>query len=191
MPLGRVLGALPTETKLRTFIVSSRKHWRKEKLHGLADHSIRWVKPNQALSEFQHGCDIYQNPLLIPALQEVITRAETSHYIYPRFSKLPAELTVLISEWVCPIDYTSDDAENTRNMLLVFQWKLPAWFWQNRLNEDLFFELDVAWKSISPVNWQTLGLDLMCLVSDRSSGLANRKRIFKDIVAVKSALGMS
>ncbi|KAJ5832040.1 hypothetical protein N7474_000351 [Penicillium riverlandense] len=192
---GRVLGALPTKTKLAKFIQSSRKHWRKEKLHGLEDYNIRWVKPNQALSELEYGCDIYQNPLVIPALQEVITRANPSHTIYPLFNKLPIELAVLICEWICPADYTSNDVENLRNLLFAFQWEMPDGFWRRWLKEDLFFELDTLRKSNSPVNWQVLGLDLMALVSDRTwyttNGLANRERILRNIIAIKRGLGMS
>lgn len=89
-----------------------------------------------------------------------------NYYIYPRFSKLPIELAVLISEWACPADYTLDDVENTRNMLFAFQWNLPDCFCRRRLKEDLFFKLDILKKTSSPVNWQILRLDLMGLVSD-------------------------
>ncbi|KAJ5167740.1 uncharacterized protein N7482_003334 [Penicillium canariense] len=192
---GRALGAMPTEIKLAKFIQSSRNHWRKENLHGLTDHNINWVKPNQALSEREHSCDIYQNPLVIPALQEVITRANTGHSIFPCFSKLPIDITVLISEWVCPADYTLDDVANMRNMLFTFQWNLPDWFWRRRLQEDLFFELDILRKSSSPVNWQGLRLDLMSLVSDRTwyttRGLANRERILRNVAAIGRGAGMS
>lgn len=192
---GRALGAMPTEIKLRKFIQSSRNHWRKEKLDGLYDCNVGWVKPKEALSEVEFGCDIYQNPVVIPALQEAIARAETCHSMYPCLSKLPIEIAVLVSEWVCPVDYTLDDIENLRNMLSAFQWTLPDWFWRRRLRENLFFELDILRKSSSPVNWQMLRLDLMCLVSNRTwyttRGLANRERILRNVVAIGRGLGMS
>jgi hypothetical protein len=59
------------------------------------------------------------------------------------------ELTVLISEYVCPEDYTLDDVEDMRNMLLAFQWNLPDWFWRRWFREDLFFELNILMKSTS------------------------------------------
>lgn len=191
----QALGARPTDINLAKFIKSSRNHWRKEKLQGLEDCNVGYVEPNQSLSELEFGCDIYQNPVVIPALQEVITRANTGDSIYPHFSKLPLEVIILISEWVCPTDYDLDDVENIRNMLFAFQWNLPDWFWRRRLQEDLFFELDILRKSSSPVNWQMLGLGLMGLVSDRTwyttRGLANRERILRNVVAIGRGLGMS
>ncbi|KAJ5522139.1 hypothetical protein N7527_006254 [Penicillium freii] len=192
---GRALGVMPTEIKLSKFIRSFRNHWRREKLDGLEDPDIDSIKPNQALSSLQFSCDIYQNPLVIPALQEAIRRATIGHSISSRFSKLPVEITILISELICPADYALDDVENMRSMLVAFQWNLPDWFWQRRLREDLFFELDVLRKSSSPVNWQMLQLDLMALVSDHTwyatSGLANRERILRNVVAVGRDLGLS
>lgn len=74
-------------------------------------------------------------------------------------------------------------------MLLVFGWNLPDWFWQRRLDEGLFIELDKLKKEMSPVGWQ-LRLNLMCLVVGRtefrsSSSLASRERVLKSILALE------
>lgn len=185
--LGQVLGKTPTQ--LAPIVQAFRRHWRSNKLRGLADDDIRIGEPSPKL---KFGCDIYQNPLIIPVLQAVLTRAPTSHKIYPRFDRVPIEITIMISEWACPEEYAKEDVENMRNMLVAFHWVLPGWFWRKRLKEELFFELDPLRKSCSPVIWQILQLDLMGLVSDytwyRFSGLANRERILENIFAVRRAL---
>lgn len=160
------------------------------------------INPNQAIPELEHEGDIYQNPVIIPALQDIITRAikrpfTTTPRVY--FNKLPTEVNFLISEWACPIDYTSDDVRNIRNMLLAFGWDLPDWFWLRRLSEEFFFELDILRNSSSPppsrMNLQLLRLDVMRLTFDRTRyphcGLANRQRIYRNIVAIKRGLGIA
>ncbi|CDM31600.1 hypothetical protein PROQFM164_S02g001750 [Penicillium roqueforti FM164] len=109
--------------------------------------------------------------------------------ISSRSSNIPLEVAILIAEWVCPIKHTLSDIKNTGNMLLVFGWNLPDWFWQRRLDEGLFIELDKLKKEMSPVGWQ-LRLNLMCLVVGRtefrsSSGLASRERVLKSILALE------
>ena len=194
----------PTEIKLEKFIKACRSHWRKSKLGILIDYNMYMHvrKPNQAIPELEHECDIYQNPVIIPALQEAIVHASkrpltTTFRVY--FNKLPTEVNFLISEWVCPVDYTSDDVRNIRNMLLAFGWDLPDWFWLRRLSEDFFFELDILRKSSSPppsrMNLQLLRLDVIRLTLDRTwyphCGLANRQRILRNIIAIKRGLGIA
>lgn len=200
--LNRVLGAtlIPTEIKLKKLVLSSRKYWRNQKLQKLDDWQLERCKADQALEPpYEHGCDIYQNPLVIPALQKIITcekaRAAKDR-IRPGLSRLPMEIDILISEWVCPVNCTLKETRDMRSMLLAFQWKLPDGFWRRRLNinEDLFFELNILRKSGSPVNWQILKLDLMGLHLDEEwysrSGLPNRGRIIRNILAIKD-LGVS
>lgn len=74
---------------------------------------------------------------------------------------------------------------------------MPDWFWRRRLPED-FFELDIPRKSSSPpsrMNSQILRLDVMRPTFNRTwyphSGLANRQRIHKNIVAIKNGLGIA
>jgi hypothetical protein len=92
---------------------------------------------------------------------KVITDTLNRHY-YPIpshacLNRLPAEITHLISEWVLPIDYTSEDVQNTRNMLFAFGWDTPGCFWGRRFADDLFFELEISKKScFPPPSWTKL-----------------------------------
>lgn len=188
----------PTEIKLDKFIKSPRSQWHESKLKGLFDENIRrrTFGLNRALQKLEFECDIYQNPLIIPALQEVITHATNRHFTSrDYFSKFPIGVTCLISEWVCPIGYTLSDILNMRNMLLAFGWDMPDWFWRRRLPKDFFFELDILRESSSRprMGLQILRLGVMRLTLDRQryphSGLANRERIHKNIVAIKKGVG--
>ncbi|OKP08609.1 hypothetical protein PENSUB_5596 [Penicillium subrubescens] len=200
---GRTIETPLIEINLERFIKALRSHWRKSKLKDLVDDKFYLTPgPNQVSPELQLGCDIHRNPVIVPVLQKVITdalnRDDFSTHPQACFDRLPAELTHLISEWVLPIEYTSDDVRNMRNMLLAFGWDLPGWFWRRRLAEDLFFELEVLRKSCFPppawMKLQMMRLDVMYLTFDRTwyphSGLANRKRILESIVAIKNGLGI-
>jgi hypothetical protein len=190
----RVLGTKLTQHNLTKLIPTCRKYWRKNELWGLDDDNISWVEPTQFLSTLELGYDIYQNPLVIPAVQKAIevakVEAERPNFCFRKIS-FPLEISLLISEWVCPVNHTGNDIKNIKNMLLTFQWKLPESFWRVRLNEDIFIELDELKKAESPVDWQVLRLCLMSLVSDRkwyfSSGLGNRERVLGIMVEIKKA----
>lgn len=195
----RILGTQLTQRNLAKFVRSSRKYWRKSKLFGLSSLNACEAEPTQIPRTLKYGCDIYQNPLAIPAVQKVIdvakVEAERPNYWF-RKTSFPLEISVLIAERVCPVNHTGNDIKNTENMLLAFQWKLPDFFWRVRLNEDLFIELDELKKAKSLVDWQVLRLGLMSLVSDRewyfSSGLGNRERVLGIMVGIKKAyLGQS
>lgn len=181
---GRVLGKTLTRCNFTKLIRTSKKYWHKHELLELQDYNIRYVEPTQILPNFELGCDIYQNPLVIPAVQKAIDVAKIKDE-RPKYSfkgiNFPFEVSLLIAEWVCPINHTGKDIKNIKNMLLAFQWKLPDFFWRVRLNEDLFIELGELTEAKSPVDWQVLRLGLMSLVSDRkwyfSSGLGNRERV--------------
>lgn len=144
--------------------------------------------------EFQCGCNIFQNPLVVPEVQKAIGRAKHStrqNCLLPRFHRISLDNAALIAEQVCPVNYTKSDVENTRSMLFAFQWTLPDWFWQRRCHEDFVFELDDLRKGNSPVDWQALWLDQMSLLADRewylSSGLGNRERVLSSMNPVKLA----
>jgi hypothetical protein len=128
----------------------------------------------------RYDWDIYQNPFVVPAIREAIDCAKTERFRPSSCSSnLPLELAIPICQLVCPVtDYTEDDIKSTRNLLLVFWWELPEWFWRARLNCDLFFELEKESKVRCLANWQ-LWLNLTSLVADRSrfvsTGLANRE----------------
>lgn len=137
-----------------------------------------------------------QNPLMISAIQQAIDSAKTACDDLPsglRF--LPLELMVLISEYICPMtDYTVDDVQNLRNMLLGFRWELPQWFWRVRLDENLFFELG-KYKDSSSLDSirleSRIRLNLMSFVADpkklKDSGLANRERVLRQMRDLKEA----
>ncbi|KAJ5396316.1 uncharacterized protein N7487_010619 [Penicillium crustosum] len=194
---GRVEGLKLKEAKLAKLVQVCRKYWRNNKLWQLADYDVRFIEPRQVLSEFEHDFAIYQNPLVVSEVQKAMNcagieglRESRSRHLPSHFRSIPLEVAVLIAEWVCPIKYTLDDIKNTGNMLLVFEWKLPDWFWRGRLDERLFIELDKLKKARSPVSWQ-LRLNLMCLIVDRarfsSNGLASRERVLGVILDLEEA----
>lgn len=125
-------------------------------------------------------------------VQEVIDSANIKcHHLPFHFKTLPLEVAILITEYVCPVNYTVDDIKNTKNMLSAFQWELPDWFWRGRLDKQhLFMELDGLEKTRPPMGWQ-LALDLMNLVTDQarfpSSGLANRERVLGIMFGLEKA----
>ena len=200
---GRVEGLKLNEATLAKLIPSCRRYWRNNNSWGiLEDEDLPF---EQHRSKFKYDCIyhnplvVYQNPLVVPAVQEAIDGASIKSRRVPstgrrrlssRFSYLPLDVAILVAEWVCPVNYTADDVKDTRNMLLVFEWKLPDWFWRGRLNKHFFVELDRIMKASSPVNWQ-LRLDLMSLVFDPtwfpSSGLANRERVLGIMLALEKA----
>lgn len=185
------------EAKLAKLVQVCRNHWRHNKLWKLIDYNVEFIVPHQVLSEFEYGFDIYQNPLVVPEVQKAMNcanveslRESRSRHLPSHFSSIPLEVAVLITEWICPVKYTLDDIKNTGNMLLVFGWKLPDLFWQGRMDDHLFIELDKLKKARSPVGWQ-LRLNLMCLVVDRtrfsSNGLASRERVLGVILDLEKA----
>lgn len=128
----QVLGTKLTQRNLTKLISIARKYWRSNKLWGLEDYMIGVTNPTQILSTPEHGCDIYQNPLVIPAVLKAIEvakiEAERSNFCFEKIS-FPIEISLLVSEWVCPVSYTGNDIKDIKNMLLTFQWKLPDFFW--------------------------------------------------------------
>jgi hypothetical protein len=136
-----------------------------------------------------YECDFFQNPLVVPAIQEAIDCAKIERYSPSScFSALPLELALLICQWICSVtEYTHADIKDTRNILLLFGWELPEGFWRARLNGVLFFELNKLSKAGFTLDWQPC-LNLMNLVADGrrsvSTGLANRERVLELIFAL-------
>lgn len=168
------------ETKLHQFIRAAQKYW----LWRNDD-----INDDITLSEMRFfGSTLHRSPLVLPEIQNAIERAKAieSKTNYFHFTNLPLEVSILIVQLVCPMDYTSSDVEDTYNMLSVFRWTIPKSFWISRLDKRLFFELDLL--EITSVNWQSLCLDLMSLHCDQerrlSSGLANRERVLGLIDAI-------
>ncbi|KAJ5426391.1 hypothetical protein N7465_001461 [Penicillium sp. CMV-2018d] len=186
----RIEGLKLKEAKLAKLVQVGRNHWRHNKLWKLIDYNVEFIVPHQVLSEFEYGFDIYQNPLVVPEVQKAMNCANVEKSAGIKKPSIRLEVAVLIAEWICPVKYTLDDIKNTGNMLLVFGWKLPDWFWQGRMDDHLFIELDKLKKARSPLSWQ-LRLNLMCLVVDRtrfsSNGLASRERVFGVILDLEKA----
>lgn len=107
---GRVLGLTPTNISLAKFVRASWKHWHNNEW-GLHDINADWP-PAQVPSVFYYGCDIYQNPVIVPALQKVIESARfMCQRSCPCSSKAPLDVAILIAEIVCPIEYTTDNVK--------------------------------------------------------------------------------
>lgn len=185
---GRVEGLGLNNVNLVKLVKVCRKYWgQKDSSWGICSD---FVGPSIILS-LSHGLGESQNPLIVPAIEQAIHSAETAFDdLSPDLSIFPLELMVLISEYVCPMaDYTVDDVQNLRNMLLAFRWQLPKYFWRVRLDERLFFEL-AKFDENSSADWK-LRLNLMSLVADpkklEDSGLVNRERVLGIMRALKEA----
>ena len=168
------------------------------KLEKPEDYAFNWVY-DDLLKKWEHprdwawGCNIYSDPWIVPEVQKAIQLARETPYQRPSsyLSTLPQDICVLIAEFICPIESTRSDVQNTRNMLSIFAWNLPKAFWKRRLQtkEYPFFEVDLL-DEADTLNWQALWLNLMSLLSDKawftSSGLANRKRVLRSINSIVS-----
>lgn len=200
--LNHIIPTTLVERKLEKFICAAQKYWRGHELWGSNDAMLKLVKQYDLLhinselkSPFKYGCDIYKNPLIVPEIQKAIDRARKTGKKYTKphtnYSHVPLDIAILIAERICPIDYTLDDVKNTRNMLSAWQWTLPDGFWKRRLKEeDILFELESLKEEDYSIDWQSLRLDLMALVSDRNwyklSGMANRVRVLSFMTAITS-----
>lgn len=179
------------EKKFEKFVRAARKYWREHEDSWATYDKLRRFDEDGIMA-FEYGYDIQQNPLVVPEVQKAIDRARTikKGCLKSRFCKAPLDVAIMIAEWTCPIEYTTSDVKNTRNMLFAFQWRLPDWFWQSRLKGHSFFELDKLRDAHFSIDWQALWLDLLCLLSDQkwygSSGLANRERVLKLMNGIKA-----
>lgn len=182
--VGQVEGLKLKDAGLAKLVQVCRKYWK--------DHELWQIYSDFDRRLYTSPMDIYRNPFVLPAIREALDCAKIEHFRQSScFNNLPLELAISIGQWVCLItDYTEDDIKNTRNLLLVFGWELPEWFWRARLNSHLhlFFELDKTSKIRSPADWQ-LWLNLVSLVADRSrfvsTGLANRERVLGVMLALE------
>ncbi|KAJ5177797.1 uncharacterized protein N7500_000496 [Penicillium coprophilum] len=198
--LNHVIPTTLVEREMEKFIHAAQEYWHESKLWGSNDSRLRLAKYCDLLhpypgsnAPFKYGCDIYKNPLIVPEMHKAIDRARKTekNHIRPRDNSIPLDIAIIVAELICPIDYTPADLMNTRNMLAAFQWTLPDGFWKRRLKEeDILFELELLRKANYPIDWQSLRLDLMALVSNRHwyhfSGLANRVRVLGFMTAIAS-----
>ena len=93
---------------------------------------------------YYHGCDLYRDPWIVPEVRNAIKLAQQTGEntrCSSRLSILPLEVCLLITEIICPFEYSHSDVENTRDMLSVFGWTLPDWFWRSRLQLNAIFSL--------------------------------------------------
>lgn len=179
------------EAHLGRFIQAARKYWQRHKdIYGRYSWSMAFFQgPALPFIKRVYGCDIHQNPVVDPQVQRLIDQARKAkakpNRLCSHSMRVPLDVATLIAEQVCPVNYTVADIKDMRNMLAAFQWVLPECFWGARCSRDVVFELaDV--KEIEPINWETLQLDLMALLTDDESGLSNRARIIGVIASIKS-----
>ncbi|KAJ6092226.1 hypothetical protein N7467_004195 [Penicillium canescens] len=194
----QIEGLKLNKAALAQVVQTCRKFWHRNELWGAYGSILdSKIGPSEPYFNAEYGCDFFLSPLVVGAVQEAIIRAKEENLrfastkaIVPlcRFSGLPLEIAVLIAELVCPVQYTPNDVNDMREMLLAFRWKLPDWFWRKRWSKHLFIELG-AKGGTAPVDW-LLWLNLLGLVSDpdwfRYSGLANRERVVGIILALEN-----
>lgn len=132
------------------------------------------------------GCKIYRSPLIVPEVQDLIQMAglQGKRWKSPYLNtRIPLEICHMVMEIICPLKYTRQDLQDTRNMLSVFLVDIPESFWKRRLglNLDFLLELDLLEKvDIESLDLQVLWIGLMGLLSHPlwpASGLATRQRI--------------
>lgn len=192
--LGQTQGLGLNNVNLAKLVGVCRKYWRDIKAWPL---SSGYAGPyegelNLPYQWQPYRLDVSQSPLTVPAIPQAMDSATKTGCNDLSFGLniLPLELILLISDYVCPMkDYTVDDVENLRNMLLGFGWQLPKSFWQVRLDGSLFFELGKCDENYS-ADWK-LRLNLMSLIADpiklEYSGLVNRERVLGIMRALKEA----
>ena len=112
---GRVEGLKLNEAKLARLIQVCRKYWNSDKwdIYGInLGHAAPWS---------EHGYDIHQSPLVMPAIQKAIDSAKIErlrgsnvefHRLPSHFKNIPLEVAILITECVCPVKYTVDDIKD-------------------------------------------------------------------------------
>jgi hypothetical protein len=162
--------------------------WRPRGRWGLFDHDLDfWIRINDKVIHAKYdwyvwGCDIYISPWIVPEVQDAIdsNRAQKKDSKKQKFSRLPYECWLQILELLCPLQYTQLDVQNLRGSLFVSGLDAPNSFWTRRLqvHGDILLELDNL-ENDDSLDWQSLCLDLMDLLSNKScfisSGLATRK----------------
>ncbi|KAJ5496698.1 hypothetical protein N7463_008685 [Penicillium fimorum] len=175
---------------MEKFIRAAQEYWRDNKLWGINGFSLR-------LEKYQGLLRPYNKARFNARDSESNRHGEEQKGGTHPYSNIPLDIAIVIAKWICPINYTPADVRNIRNMLVAWQWELPDGFWKRRLKEeDILFELESLREANYSIDWQSLRLDLMALVSDRNwyvfSGLANRVRVLSFMTAIASnSLDMS
>jgi hypothetical protein len=137
---GQIEGLQLNQATIAKLVQTCRKFLNKNEIWGISGIMYS-VGPCDPFCEPEYGCDIYQSPLVIGAVQKAILKAKedalrssSTRSITPlrHFINLPFEIAILIAEIICPVNYTLFQVNDTREMLSVFKWSLPDWFWRRR-----------------------------------------------------------
>lgn len=140
----------------------------------------------------RHKLPFWENPTIVPKIQEIIEQATQSH----SESRPQRTLSSLVSH--VPLDIAIQIVEfskiagigGTRNMLAAFGWRLPDSYWKSRCKMDLIFEYADLHKNNTPVDWQLIGLATEELMEDptweRNTGLGTRRWIFRQLEQMKT-----
>lgn len=140
----------------------------------------------------QRRMPIWENPTIVPRIQEIIEQATQSHS-ESRPQRTPSSLLSHV-----PLDIAIQIVEfskvagigDTRNMLAAFGWRLPNSYWKSRCKMDLIFEYADLHKTNCPVDWQFIGLATEELMEDpireHNTGLGTRRWIFRQLEQIKT-----
>lgn len=141
----------------------------------------------------RHKMPIWENPTIVPRIQEIIEQATRESHSDSRPRRTPSSLVSHV-----PLDIALQIVEmtklgsikDTRNMLAAFEWRLPDSYWKSRCKMDLIFEYADLQKTDSLVDWQFIGLATEELMEDptweRNTGLGTRRWIFQYLEQIKT-----
>ncbi|KAJ5392195.1 hypothetical protein N7509_007685 [Penicillium cosmopolitanum] len=134
------------------------------------------------------------SPLVIPSIGLTICSAKraaatrkaqtfsspipTSHPLV----QLPLDIILLIADQICPVkDHITSDVVDFQNIISASGWLLSEGFWRQRMDEEIFFELEDIPKAKACIDWQALQLLLMHLSVRKlgRDGLELRRRLFE------------
>lgn len=217
--VGRIIGLELVKADLKLFLIAVEQFWAKNtelwhrfllKRVGFEPGSDRGPDrdpddytsetESEALSEYEcdpefkdrHKLPIWENPAIVPTIQDIIERAMQSHS-ESRLQRTPSSLVSHV-----PLDIAIEIVEcsklatikDTRNLLAGFGWRLPDSYWKSRCKMDLIFEYADLHKTQRPVDWQFIGLATEELMEDpeweRNTGLGTRRWIFRQLKQIKT-----
>lgn len=215
--VGRIIGLESIKADLKLFLIAVEQFWAKNtELWGRVLRKKVGFEPDsdrspdrdpddypsetesEALSEpdpefmDRHKLPIWENPAIVPRIQEIIERSTLSHS-ESRLQRTPSSLVSHV-----PLDIAIQIVEcsklagikDTRNMLAAFGWRLPDSYWRSRCKMDLIFEYADLQKTDWPVDWQYIGLATEELMEnpewERNTGLGTRRWIFGQLKQIKT-----
>lgn len=120
------------------------------------------------------------NPAVVPEIERIIEKAtQITNEEIPSsaFPQIPLDIALQIVDTTRLLSMA-----DTRNMLVVFGWRLPDSYWKRCCDMDLIFEYDDLCKINSQVvDWQFVGLSTGVLLENPGwchKGLKTRCQIF-------------